>query len=127
MDAARQRVRDGHKAGLRALGMEDAKSEQEPDTGGNVIVTGDIYGDRAVQALQEPTQPGDPTPTTPTGITAKHAIIAALAAALLGGSLGAGVPWMLGLFNQQQPTTFTDTDTDQWNDITIGPLVDRNQ
>jgi len=60
------------------------------------------------------------------GLTAGQAL---LGAGLLAAGVATGA-WLLANDNDTPPATtpqMVDTDTDQWNDITIGPLVDRNQ
>lgn len=128
--AYRQRVFDSHKVGMNTLGADATPVEDM----GNITVTGDVYGNEAVQMLAQslggqsslpatPTPTASPTPTSagPATEPVQQAAASPLAAAVLGaallaagGGLGAGIPWLLGAFNQVEAV---DTDTDTITEI----------
>lgn len=127
-NAHRKRVWDGHALGMKALGFDATKLDEGEDVG-DIIVTGDIYSDRAVQALTrtppvETNQTGNTpstnqtgnTQTTPSenqtkepGILSKYGPV--VLASLLGAGLGAGVPLSVEKFTQpkQPASSFEDT------------------
>jgi len=114
--AHRKRVADSHAAGMQAMGFE--VDQMEEDAMGDIIVTGDIYSDTAINALkgqmlpqlqnQEP-QEQPKTESQSKGLL-KSLANTALGAALLasGAGLGSGIPWLLGAFDKPE---LTDTDT----------------
>ena len=115
-EAYQQRLRDDHAFGMELLGKKpEPTTPQEGEEMRRVImVTGDVYGDEAVKALNKVAN--NPPPETPqtTGPPAKKAAgllaKAAITAALLG--TGAGIGgwglWAMGMFNRpavEQPET----------------------
>ena len=130
----RQRVRDGHALQNKALGADVTAEQEEPM--GNLVITGDIYGnnsDKIISALAGGPTPTPPQPTMPTnqtntpetpktppqasGFTWGKAGL--LAAALLAGTgLGAGIPWLAGAYNRSGDTTNIST-----NDQALGVEV----
>jgi hypothetical protein len=66
--AHRRRVEDSHRAGMNTLGMGPAElSKPEDEQMGDVIVTGDVYGDEAVRMLKDTPTPERPAPDSSVG------------------------------------------------------------
>ncbi len=132
---ARQRVRDSHIIRNKLIGGEP--DETEPEAMGNIIVTGDVYGDRACETLRqaangsdgavaaEESVPGDQPRTPPEQVKSKLAAALApclpyvLAAALGGGGVSAVlVPWILSKA-PKPPAATADTDTTRRVDVEV--------
>lgn len=108
--AARQRVHDSHVLRNKLLGGDP---KEEPADMGTIIVTGDLYGDQAVRAIQAATgatanaATPEAVPPQPTQGVIVKALPYLLAAAIGGGGVAA-VPWIAQLFTRPAAT---DTDT----------------
>ena len=64
--AHRRRVEDSHRLGMKTLGMtDDDFSKPEDENVGDVIVTGDVYGDEAVRMLKSTPKPDRPVRASP--------------------------------------------------------------
>lgn len=129
---ARQRVRDSHRMHARALGMEDVVSDQHQEgaaASSKYMICGDVYGDEAAkqvfagQSSQSNTAGATESPAaSKMGLLAK----AALAAALIGGGagVGAGVPYLLSILQQQPETPAVEqseqSDQDTQYELRIG-------
>lgn len=124
-DLHRATVRNAEKLGMSTLGMEMADIETSGDDMAGIIVTGDLYGDAAIAALQQTpaahpqatqaTQPqqAQPQPVTekPTGMSTTAKVLTSLAAATLLGPGGVGVASLLGAFDKPSIPSFDDTAT----------------
>ena len=105
--AYRGRVKDSHRFGMTTAGMKEEQmapstSEDEDENMGDIIVTGDVYGNRAIEALQ-----GQPPSTGPRSLGILSKLI--VAASLLAGGAGAGV--LVNEFLSSDPPAAVDTDT----------------
>lgn len=129
-EAYNRRVADSHRAGLATMQSGDELIPREDSAvGGDIIVTGDLYGNEAVEALKgrhaapapAPPPPAPPPPIEPpkSGLSKAAKVATALGAALLvgTGATGVGVPlaaW-LGAFDKATPpaveSEWEDTDT----------------
>jgi len=119
-----QRVIDGNNAQLEqdrdferrlteAIAKERFSDWQSPQDGqapGSDEMKIAIDSPTTINYTSQPTQTA--TQQTPAGIGKSALLAAALAAAGLGGVAGAGIPWMLGAFDEPEAAAFTDTDTD---------------
>lgn len=112
----RRRLADDHKLGMKLNGLEPSEQAQpEDDLVGDVIVTGDIYSDRAIQALSR----GDTAaPEVSAPDPAQPSLLAKAVPYVLAGTLGAagvGAPWMYSALTEEKVTppavAATDTDT----------------
>lgn len=99
--AHRQRVADSHAAGMKTLGF-DVGNQLEADDMGDLIVTGDVYGDEAVRMINR----GQSPPIAAGSTLSKWVMIAALLAG--GGGVGAAAT---ALLNRPEPSAVDDTDT----------------
>jgi len=112
----RRRVADSHRWQADVLGQKATDPPEEDDVG-NLIVTGDVYGDgaaeivRSLQGLAQaaPEAAGSPSePSQQTGWASSLAKAALVTAGLLGGGgLGAGVPWLLGAYDKPESVNTT--------------------
>ncbi len=132
MQSYRRRIANDHAIQNKALGGEATVVAEEPM--GNLIVTGDIYGndsDRIVNALAgggaapaAPTSPAVPITTTPASpsvpATTTPAVAPAsgfswakaglISAAILAGTgLWAGIPWLAGAYDQSGSSSSSST------------------
>lgn len=121
-----RRVADDHAAGMVTAGMAEAGdfSPPEDESMGNITVTGDLYGDTAVNALrdqivnapgtQSPMPPPEsPPPTETRGMSPLAKALVTLGAAALIPGIGVPLLAAFGAFDKPPAQTeFTDTDTD---------------
>jgi len=121
-NAYRKRLYDGHAAGMKALGFEASKQDEDSDVG-NIIVTGDIYSDDAVRALRDMTQAnpnsqdiqGSQSSGNTTATQNQDSFLSKFAplalASLIGVGAGTGIPWYLGAYENKEPVVqeFDDT------------------
>jgi hypothetical protein len=119
--AHRRRVEDSHRHGMKLLGMQDddfAKSEDE--TVGDVIVTGDVYGDEAVKMFNRAgSQEAAPTPEAP---AAAPGLLAKVAPLILAGAIGAtgmgGIALLVASLGEKAAEELLiDTDTQRTLDL----------
>lgn len=101
----RHRINDSHRAGMKAIGLnrDELSASDAEDEMGDIIVTGDVYGDRAIAGLQRQSPPDREAPSSRT----LPSLI--VAASLLVGGAGLGVlvaDWLL-----PDPPAAVDTDT----------------
>ena len=108
--AHRRRVEDSHRLGMQTLGMMEESDFAKPgdEDVGNIIVTGDVYGDEAVKMLGTGQVPATTVPPS---------LLARAAPLLLAGALGAsgvGVPWLVASLAAKpavEAAEVIDTDT----------------
>jgi hypothetical protein len=111
--AHRRRVQDAHNYGRGLLGEE--VSSQGGDDVGNIVVTGDLYGDEAVKMLHRINQANkepevempptpEPTPEPPREPSLLSQIAPLVLAGVLGGAGGAGIGAAIVLAMMQEPT-----------------------
>jgi phosphoenolpyruvate-protein kinase (PTS system EI component) len=83
----RQRVRDSHALGMRLLGYDVGENGNGAMSSGagDIVVTGDVYGDEAVNALRKRVMGMAPQPAP--AKTNNPLVAAALGAALLAGGM----------------------------------------
>lgn len=112
--AYNRRVEDDHRFGMSIAGMkpEDmVPSAPEGKKMGDIIVTGDVYGDTAVKALhRESASPARPPPAKPPGSTVLGKLV--VAGSLLAGGAAAGVVANQLLSVDAPAAVDTDTATD---------------
>jgi len=135
-EAHRGRVANAEQAGWKALGMDIASAGQQQGVsrGGDIVVTGDVYGDSAVSALasraialeslarlerQQDLQQVQSLPQSQAQTVQKSGVSSMLAGALLsavlltgGAGIGLGVPWMMGAFEDKPASAASSDDTD---------------
>jgi len=104
----RRRLADDHKLGMKLNGLEPSEQAQpEDDLVGDVIVTGDIYSDRAIQALSR-NNTATPDPAKPNFASTIAPLL------VVGGAALVAIPWAILELQKEPPApverTF-DTDT----------------
>lgn len=121
----RQRTLDGHRARMRALGMEDIVGKSEAAPMGDIVVTGDLYGDEAVRRLAQAgtgevsaKEPLEAVAAPVRTSLAKKALPYLLAAAL--GASGGSVPWLVAALGKVQPSAQPAEYVDTTTSIGIG-------
>ena len=101
-----------HEARMKKLGMEGDETAEDEDMSQQVLIRSPVthhhhhYDKPTEEPTEEPTvQPQEQAQPKQASKLATAALVAA--SVLGGGGLGAGIPWLLGAYDQPTPTSTT--------------------